>query len=386
MFGKLITIIFIGMIGILSNISIGFGDQDLYVNDGSTLYYVDSNTGQTIYITGLTTGSITDIEFYGWQLYGVKQTPLGTSNLLRINQDTGVVDIKSTIGISGINALAVSPDTTMYAANTSGQFIKMDPVTGGATIIGSFGSGISSSGDLAFSDDATLYASVKVSGHSNDYLSTVDLSSGNANIIGSIGFSNVFGLSFKNGMLYGATTSGHFIKIDTESGNGTLIGNNGISQMGMTKTLKQVPLNDALDNQLLSFTTGGDAPWIGQTSIYTYGNSSAQSGFLGYNKESWLETTVLGPGTLSFSWAVSSSIFPNTNYLSLYVDGSLSDHITNNSGWLNKTLDIGPGNHSLRWTYREDHDRATGRCGWVDHVKYTKKISTSVINSLLLSD
>ena len=67
-----------------------------------------------------------------------------------------------------------------------------------------------------------------------------------------------------------------------------------------------ITLNQALDNNYLAFTTGGDASWSGQTAVSFYGGSSAQSGVLGGNQSAWLQTTVVGPGTLSFHWKVSS--------------------------------------------------------------------------------
>lgn len=60
-------------------------------------------------------------------------------------------------------------------------------------------------------------------------------------------------------------------------------------------------LGEALDNTELSWTTGGDANWFGQTDEHYYGSGdAAQSGDISDGQNSWLQTTVTGPGTLSF--------------------------------------------------------------------------------------
>lgn len=67
-----------------------------------------------------------------------------------------------------------------------------------------------------------------------------------------------------------------------------------------------VSLPEALDAPDLAWTTGGDAPWFGQRVFSRDARHAAQSGRIGHDQESWLETVVEGPGTLIFSWAVTS--------------------------------------------------------------------------------
>ena len=74
----------------------------------------------------------------------------------------------------------------------------------------------------------------------------------------------------------------------------------------LSRTHRELSLKQALDNNYLTFTTGGNASWSGQTAVSFYGGSSAQSGVLGGSQSAWLQTTVVGPGALSFSWKVSS--------------------------------------------------------------------------------
>ena len=62
-------------------------------------------------------------------------------------------------------------------------------------------------------------------------------------------------------------------------------------------------LEQALDTTNLVWTTGGNAPWFGQTTNSYDGNGAACGVLAGPYQSSWLQTTVVGPGTLTF-WSV----------------------------------------------------------------------------------
>ena len=59
-------------------------------------------------------------------------------------------------------------------------------------------------------------------------------------------------------------------------------------------------LADALDTTNLVWTTGGDVDWFAQTTNTYDGVDAARSGSIGTNQTSWIETTVVGPATVSF--------------------------------------------------------------------------------------
>jgi len=107
-----------------------------------------------------------------------------------------------------INALASDKNGNLYAAAFStGQFLSIDKNTGNVTLIGQFGSGYGSSGDLAFSPDGTLYATVR-SSIANDILVTINPNNGQSSRINSsidTGTKYIFGLSFVGNDLYGLT-------------------------------------------------------------------------------------------------------------------------------------------------------------------------------------
>ena len=56
-------------------------------------------------------------------------------------------------------------------------------------------------------------------------MAKVDFSTKQVLRVGIIGFSGVYGLSYKNRVLYGATAGGQLIRIDEQTGLGTLVRN-----------------------------------------------------------------------------------------------------------------------------------------------------------------
>ncbi len=132
-----------------------------------------------------------------------------------------------------------------------------------------------------------------------------------------------------------------------------------------------VPLAQALDNSDLTWTTGGAAPWVGQITNSYDGFDAAQSGAISHSQESWLETTVTGPGTLSFWWKVSSE--SGYDWLELYLDGVLqSGRISGETAWASKSLVVSSGLHTVRWRYVKDYVSSSGLDrGWVDQVAFT---------------
>ena len=127
-------------------------------------------------------------------------------------------------------------------------------------------------------------------------------------------------------------------------------------------------LDQALDNSNLTWTTGGNVGWYGQTSYSHDGNSAARSGILGNNQQSWMQTTVTGPGSILYLWEVSSAL---GDYLEFSVDGLLKERISGTVPWLNRAWFVGDGAHTLRWRYIKDGSLASGfDAGLVDQVQW----------------
>ena len=131
-----------------------------------------------------------------------------------------------------------------------------------------------------------------------------------------------------------------------------------------------ISLGTALDNNSLTFTTGGDAAWFGQSETSSDGISAAQSGVIADNKSSWLQTSMTGPGELSFRWKVSSE--EECDVLRLIVDGVNVAAISGETGWQTVSTNLTMGSHTIRWSYVKDYSAKEGKdCGWVDRVTWT---------------
>lgn len=107
--------------------------------------------------------------------------------------------------------------------------------------------------------------------------------------------------------------------------------------------------------------------WSGQALVTQDGVDAAQSGDVLDSQESRLQTTVVGPATLSFRWKVSSQ--QGSDFLSFSIDDVNQAAISGELDWQVRTFSIPSGSHVLRWTYRKDLQVAEGQDrGWVDTV------------------
>lgn len=125
-------------------------------------------------------------------------------------------------------------------------------------------------------------------------------------------------------------------------------------------------LCDALDACDLSWSTGGDAPWVHQTDVTFDGADAAQSGPLGTSQTTWMETVVQGPLRVGFDWKVSSR---STHFLRFLVDGASQASLSGEADWTRSLHDIATGVHTLRWAYATSTTAPQGsNAAWVDQV------------------
>ena len=134
-------------------------------------------------------------------------------------------------------------------------------------------------------------------------------------------------------------------------------------------------LGEAVDAEMLSFTTGGDADWSADGSTGWTNGVSAKSGTVTSGQSSWIETTVNGAGTLSFRWNVMGGVYRNTPFAfaKVEVDGTQQAQEYRTDGWKEQTATVeGAGAHTIRWTYSRTSSRtADGDCAWLDAVAWT---------------
>ncbi|WP_367873923.1 hypothetical protein [Luteolibacter sp. Populi] len=124
----------------------------------------------------------------------------------------------------------------------------------------------------------------------------------------------------------------------------------------------------ALDTPL-AIATGGDGIWTGQIVTTSDGTDAAQSAPITHSQQTWMETTVSGPGEIGFNWKVSSQ---GGDFLEFYIDGVLKPgRISGNVDWTPKSYTVDPGQHILRWRYVKDGSGSTGSdAAWVDRVSW----------------
>jgi hypothetical protein len=141
-------------------------------------------------------------------------------------------------------------------------------------------------------------------------------------------------------------------------------------------------LASALDASELIFTTGGDAEWLPVVDpTAEAGYSSAQSGVIGKESETWLETTVSGTGELSFRWKVDCEKDDGGEVtwdrLRVFVNGVETARIDGKTSWQRLALPVSGGKTTIRWSfYRDDYDESNADCqnkAWVDDIKFTAK-------------
>ncbi|MDD5706979.1 MAG: C25 family cysteine peptidase [Kiritimatiellae bacterium] len=129
----------------------------------------------------------------------------------------------------------------------------------------------------------------------------------------------------------------------------------------------RMTLPEAIDQPGWSVTSGGGSEWFGQADVTHDASDAARSGAIGNSQTSWFETTVAGPGELSFWWKVSSE--SGWDFLEFYVNGTSMDEITGEIDWQQRSYSLTEGANTLRWRYTKDSMMKGGSdCGWVDQV------------------
>ena len=130
-----------------------------------------------------------------------------------------------------------------------------------------------------------------------------------------------------------------------------------------------VPLADALDASAFLWTTNGTPPWVGQTSVTHDGTDAARSGRIGDSQTTSFQTTLTGPGTVSFWWKVSSE--PANDRLRCYVNGSELENISGEVDWTWRSFVLGSGSQIIEWRYVKSSSLSVGQDrGWVDQVLF----------------
>ena len=96
-----------------------------------------------------------------------------------------------------------------------------------------------------------------------------------------------------------------------------------------------------------------------------------------------MQTTITGPGTLSYWWKVSSE--SGYDFLEFYLDGVLQrGRISGEVNWQQVSINIPVGSHSVKWCYKKDGATSSGQdAGWVDEVSFVSDNPSPVTTWLL---
>jgi hypothetical protein len=174
------------------------------------------------------------------------------------------------------------------------------------------------------------------------------------------GASTTFTVTFRPGAAGTRTAAIHLASNDS---------NENPFDMALTGTGSTVSVSAALDQPGLILTAGGTAPWVSQTATTHDGVDAARSGTITDNQESWLQTTLTGPGILTYWWKVSSE--GGCDYLEFYLDGVYQNSISGEVDWQQQTYSIASGLHAVKWRYVKDSTASSGTdAGWLDQVSF----------------
>ena len=156
--------------------------------------------------------SFTDIASRKGQLFGIT-----FGSLYRINRSSGNATFVGNLGVGDMNGLTFGAKGRLYGTGGSG-FYRINAKTGRAKRVASIPNFLSS-GDVAYDSKRDRFFATSNSSFSSDQLLSIT-PRGRASVIGSIGFRDVFGLTFKSKQLLGYTASGQEIRINLKTGSG----------------------------------------------------------------------------------------------------------------------------------------------------------------------
>ncbi|NOY69715.1 MAG: DUF5011 domain-containing protein, partial [Deltaproteobacteria bacterium] len=128
-------------------------------------------------------------------------------------------------------------------------------------------------------------------------------------------------------------------------------------------------INSAVDTTGLNWTTGGDASFFDQSAVTHDGEDAVRSGSISDNQETWMETIINGPVTLSFYWKISAD---NNDFLALFIDGLEQASVSGETDWRQGVFPVSAGSHSVKWQYSKGVWGSAGSdAGWIDMVVFS---------------
>ena len=144
-------------------------------------------------------------------------------------------------------------------------------------------------------------------------------------------------------------------------------------------------LAEAVGAEGLVLTTGGDSEWVVDPDVFRSDRVSLRSGVITHSQETWVETTVVGSGELSFWWKVSGEVNRSRlyDYAKVTLDG-VTVHSSGATDWENLTISVTEsGSHVVRWIYLKNASVDSGDdCAWLDDVSWSHSTDDDPIPDL----
>ena len=161
---------------------------------------------------------------------------------------------------------------------------------------------------------------------------------------------------------------------ETDSGTYSVIVSNAVSVVtsgnAQLTVLSITSLVAAIDAPALSWRRRGSAFWTAQTTNTHDGIDAAVNGLISGNSGGFceLETSVTGPGRLTFWWKNNGDNFDSYEFL---VDGETERDLDNDNTWQEAVIDLPAGAHTLTWNFEQDGaPGATPARAFLDEVRF----------------
>jgi hypothetical protein len=128
----------------------------------------------------------------------------------------------------------------------------------------------------------------------------------------------------------------------------------------LAEAASKSPFDPTTANKWVSSST----PWTLDEQVSHDGLDSIRAS-TGDNQSTWREYTLTGPALVDFWWKVSSE--QGYDFFSYSINGVQQEAISGEVDWAYRTLTLGEGSHTIRWTYAKDESGGVGAdSGWLD--------------------
>jgi hypothetical protein len=203
----------------------------VYVHSYDNLYAVDPETlevtliGPFLWPVGFEEEMMTDIAIDR----DGNITGISFGAVYAVDKDTVQCTFLSNLKGQQFNGLSWVPEglidpggEVLIGSGLQGSVWRINPMTGESVEIGDYGGVVESSGDIVSVAGFGTVATVK-NGSTNDYLARIDELTGNATIIGSTGYPDIWGVGYWHNKVFGFVATNEFVLIDVDTGAATYV-------------------------------------------------------------------------------------------------------------------------------------------------------------------